>query len=538
MQKIITLLSERFTRSRTWYSNQSKNSKITITLVGVITIVVLGRLVLGGSSAEVIAKNETRQVTVASVASLANNDQGFPLVGTVTSVNEAIIRSENGGKLVRVYKKLGDSVYAGGVIAEFDNSGERASLLQAEGAYEQAKAGRDIAALNNNQSGTSLTDTKTQALNTITSAYIAMDDAVRGKTDSTFNDPKFQQVKLAISVPDAILALSLEDKRRSFEALLTAREEKNKTLTTTSDLLAELTKVQNEVAAIKTYLDDLSTAYSKSLADSTYTQATLDQGKANVQAARQSISGTISSLVSARSALTSSITASQVSGGIVDGKSSGSLATADAQVKQALGAYNAALSRLEKTIIRSPITGTLNSLSINTGDYIGAFTQVAVVSNNGALEVVAFVTEEDARRITVGSTAMVNETVGGVVSRIASAIDPTTKKIEVRIGIRDAKASLTNGQSVSVVVNKNTKTVTKNNPTGPIIIPLSSLKLTPRGAMVYTVDASSTLRALSVTEGAILGEQIQILKGLTGSEIIVVDARGLKEGMNVEVINQ
>jgi hypothetical protein len=40
-----------------------------------------------------------------------------------------------------------------------------------------------------------------------------------------------------------------------------------------------------------------------------------------------------------------------------------------------------------------------------------------------------------------------------------------------------------------------------------------------------------------VKEGAILGEQIQILEGLTGSEVIVVDARGLKEGMTVTVGN-
>ena len=35
-----------------------------------------------------------------------------------------------------VYKKLGDYVNAGEVIAEFENSGERAQVLQAEGAYD------------------------------------------------------------------------------------------------------------------------------------------------------------------------------------------------------------------------------------------------------------------------------------------------------------------------------------------------------------------------------------------------------------------
>ena len=519
-----------------WYKERSRKTQLAILGFAVLTVVLIVKILFTGDDIEDVQKNEVRRVVTASVSSLSNNEQGFPLVGTVTSVSEATIRSESGGKLVRVYKKLGDSVYAGGILAEFDNSGERAALLQAEGAYEQAKALRDIASLNNNQSGASLADTKSQALNAITSAYTSMDDAIRGKTDQAYADPKFQQVKLLITVPDAILALTLENKRRSIETMLRAREEKNRTLTQESNLVQELTIVQSEATTIKSYLDDLFTAYSKALPDSSFTQTTLDTGKTNVQSARQGISTTISSLVASRTALTASMTANQVAGDVVDGKSSGTLASADAQVKQALGAYNAALSRLQKTIIRSPITGTLNSFSINTGDYIPAFTQVAVVSNNGSLEVVSFVNEEDARRITVSSPVVINGTIAGIVTRIASAIDPTNKKIEVRIGIKDTRTSLINGQSVSVVITKNKKE-TKVTTGLPIIIPLSSLKLTPRGAVVFRVTASSTLSAIPVREGAILGEQIQILEGLTGSEEIVVDARGLKEGMVVALDN-
>lgn len=526
-----------YNQSIFWYKEQTRRVKFFV----VIALLAVVYLFISLVSGEKLVANDdgdlARRVQVSSVASLSNNERDFPLIGTITSVSEATIRSENGGRLVRVYKKLGDSVFAGAVIAEFDNSGERAALLQAEGAYEQAKAARDIAALNNSQSGSSLVDAKSQALNTIASAYNAMDDAIHVKTDAAYSDPKFQNVTLSISVPDAILGISLENKRRAIESLLRERERKNKSLTANSDLPLELTLVLNELNQIKSYLDDLSTAYSKSIPNASHSQATLDLGKSNVQSARQAISSTLALLVSSRTSLSTSVTASHVSGGGMDGtpKVTGALASADAQVKQALGAYNAAQSRLEKTIIRSPITGTLNSLSINTGDYIGAFTQVAVVSNNGALEVVSYVTEEDAKRITVGSVVKINSTATGAVTRIASAIDPISKKIEVRIGLKDANVKFVNGQSVTILITKNKKESIKNTMTGKIIIPLSSLKLTPRGAFVFTVDASSTLVALPVEEGAILGEQIQIIGGLTGQEDIVVDARGLKEGMHVSV---
>ncbi len=514
-----------------------KKKRYALIASEVVIVVLFFNFVTGGDKD--IAKVDTslRKVTVASLSSLSNNEKDLPLIGVVTSVSEATIRSESSGKLNRVYKKLGDQVYAGQTIAEFENSAERAALLQAEGAYEQAKAARDITRLNSSQSGSSLIDTKNQSLNTIYSAYTVMDDAVRGKTDAAYSDPKFDQVKLLLSVPDANLVLSLETKRKAIEKMLVARNAKNRTLTVDSDLLSELSIVQAEVQMVKTYLDDLFTAYSKALPDASFSQTTLEAGKSTTQGARQQVLGSLSSVIGSKTSLSSSITASQVAGSVTS-EAAGTLATAEAQVKQALGAYNGALSRYQKTIIRSPITGTINSLSVDTGDYVGAFTQIAVVSNNGALEVVSSVNEDDAKRITVGAKATINTTIEGVVTRVASAVDPLTKKMEVRIGVKDVAATLINGQSVRVSVAKNTKTQGASSPSlgiSPILIPLSALKLTPQGANVFTVSTTSTLIALPVKEGAILGDQIQILSGLDGSESIVVDARGLKADMEVVV---
>lgn len=494
-------------------------------------------IIVGDDATSQVESVSPRKVTVASLRSLSENEKDLPLIGIVSSVSEATIRSEASGKLNRVYKKLGDQVYAGQVIAEFENSAERASLLQAEGAYDQARVARDITKLNSTQSGTSLVDTKNQSLNAIYAAYSTLDDAIRGKTDVAFSDPRFDDAKLLLSVPDAQLTYSLETRRKAIEQMLLAREVKNRTLTANNDLVSELTLVQGEIQLVKTYLDDLFSAYNKALQNGSFTQSVLDAGKITTQTARQSVVGSLTSVVASRTALSSSITAKEVAGSVTS-ESAGSIATADAQLKQALGTYNAALSRLQKTIIRSPITGTINSLSVDTGDYIGAFTQVAVISNNGALEIVSYVTEDDAKRITVGTPVKINNTIEGVVTRVAGAIDPVTKKIEVKVGIKEAKTPLINGQSVRIAISKDkTKIVSSPAPlaAGPILIPLSALKLTPQGANVFTVSASSTLVSLSVKEGAILGDQIQILEGLRGDEDLVVDARGLKEGMEVVV---
>jgi multidrug efflux pump subunit AcrA (membrane-fusion protein) len=513
-----------------WYREQPKWKQLVEAIVVGAFIVFL--VTLGSDEVVPDTAKAARTVTVAPVSELANSDTNLPLLGTVTSTSEATIRSESSGKLTRVYKKLGDYVTAGQVIAEFENSGERAAVLQAEGAYDSAKAARDIARINSGTTNSSLSESKNNALNAIANAYITMDDVIRVKTDTFYSNADNENATFLLSVPDAQLVYSIESQRKAVERMLEARATKNRTLTTGNDLIGELNLVQTEVQMIKTYLDDLASAHAKAVPDATYSQSTIDGGKTTVGIARSTISGTISSVTASRTALNASIGAQEVAGK-TSGDSSGSVATADASVKQALGAYNAALSRLEKTVIRSPISGTLNSLSIETGDFISAFTEVGIVSNNGALEVLAYITEDDAKRIQVGNLVMIDNSVKGIITRVASAIDPRTKKIEVRVGITDTPSSLVNGQSVRVNITKAKQNITSTS--GPIKIPLSALKLTPNGAFVFTMSATSSLIAISVKEGAILGEEIQILSGLNGTESIVTDARGLKEGMVVVI---
>ena len=97
----------------------------------------IGRAIFHTPSDEEI-KKLPRAVTLSSVGDLSNKTSLIPLLGTVTSRNEATVRAESGGQLRVVYKHLGDYVVAGQIIAEFENSAERAAVTTAEGGYESA----------------------------------------------------------------------------------------------------------------------------------------------------------------------------------------------------------------------------------------------------------------------------------------------------------------------------------------------------------------------------------------------------------------
>lgn len=531
-KKIYFLLKAIANQFKQWFLELPKIWKAVVIAIIVVLLFLLFKFLTAEKKVEDVIE-KPRRVTLATVSDLSANNSPIPVVGVVTSVSEAVIRTESSGKLTRVYKKLGDRVYAGETIASFENSGERASVLQAEGVYESAKAARDIALINSATTNANIGDIRTNALNTVTNTYATLDDVIRGKTDVAFSDARFATARLKFSTSDSILQSKVEQQRIAIETMLVEREARNRTLSTDTDFTKELASIQSEVQTIKNYLDDLSSAYAKSIPSQDVSQATLDGQKAVVSGVRSTIAATLSTIYSAKTSFTSGLAAQEIAGRTTGDKNPNS-ASADASVKTALGSYNSALSRLEKTIIRSPITGTLNSLSIETGDFVGQSTQVAVVSNNGALEVLVYVTEDDAKRISIGTTAIINSTIKAVVTRVASAIDPVTKKIEVRIGILDDKTQVINGESVRVELSSTPKK-SEDSALELIKIPLSAVKITPRGSYVFTLSASSTLISVPVETGTLLGEEIQIISGLSGDMIIVRDARGLKEGNMVDV---
>lgn len=528
-----------FFQGKTWFLELPRTQQIIVSIVAFLVIVTIGRAFFRGGSDEEVAKLP-RAVTLASVGELSSKTGALSLLGTVTSRNEATVRAENGGQLRVVYKHLGDYVVAGQIIAEFQNTSERAAVTAAEGGYEQAKAARDIARITRSSSDTSLSESKTSAINTIIATYSTLDDAVRVKSDPLLTNPDNLQAELAITVPDQALTTKIARERIAIGTLLAARAKRNTTLSPTGDLLGELTLLENESKQVKAYLDDIAYALSKAIPNGSFSQTVLDGAKINLTVARTAVSGSLSSIVGARSSLNGSLASSEIAKTNYSDGATPTSASADAQVKSALGNYQSALARLEKTIIRSPISGTLNSLSVQTGDYIAPYTEIGVVSNNGALEIVAYGTEEDAREIVVGSKVSIEGGASGVVTKVAGALDPRTKKIEVRIGITGGTQNLVNGQSTRVTINR-PKTTTQATLSSTIEIPIAALKITPQGSFVFTVTKSTStedqgsLVAHKVTEGALLGDRIQILDGVTPSMIIVTDVRGLKEGKEVTI---
>ncbi|HUD02455.1 MAG TPA: HlyD family efflux transporter periplasmic adaptor subunit [Candidatus Paceibacterota bacterium] len=514
----------------------------------IVIVLVVGVHLITGSAATPVTPPQISHVTLASVASLSSQAGPLPVVGTVTSLNQASILAESSGEITLLNHQLGDQVSAGSIIAEMENSSQQAAVVQAQGAYEGAQAALTKAqgstaansSITSTQAAGAAANAQTSVTASLHSAFAAADDAVHTKADALFNNPRSTSPTLvSFTIPDSQLVTTVENERSTLDPLIASMQTLG-SATSTADIDASVTAAISNAQTIESFLNDLITAINEAVPNQYETSAQIASSQATLSAARSEVVGAVSSLTASKSAYDSAVSGAQTATNSATAGTGSDIATAEANAKSALGALQAAEANLEKTIIRSPISGTIVSLPITQGGFVSSFAQVAQVSNPGALEIDTYVTADDAKTIAVGGKAVISGTVQGVIVSIAPAIDPTTGKILVKVGLVGSQSQLTDGDTVTLTLARAVSapsTTAASASSASLVIPIVAAKITPTGPVVFTVS-SSTLVSMPITLGTILGDQVTVLSGLTPQSDIVTDARGLSNGQQVVVDTQ
>jgi len=476
-------------------------------IIGVLIIIALIALMfLTGGGAKEDTAGYQRTVTLASVSSLSGGGSSGNVIGTVRSITEAELLAQTGGTVRRVNASVGSSVGAGSVLAELENASERAAVLQAEGSYDAAVAANV----------TTVRDVSTDIRTSYNSSFSELETTLQTDVDSFFGAPTAAGPNLIINA-DGDQEQRLSGTRRDISDLMNAwRRGLPESSAKDPNLL--LKEMESTIGIFSTFLTDLADA--ANARDSGASAAQL-AGLATARATIASISSEIASLRNDFEAQKASA-------------ASGTPTANEASVKQALGSLRLAQAALEKTVVRAPIGGTVNFLPIRVGDYVTAFTHVATVAQNGALEIVAYVSEDERAALAVGDRVMVEETLSGIVTSIAPALDPVTKQIEIHVAVEGAD-TLVNGQSVRIAVPAPVSATAQTG--GTVLLPLSAVKLYADSRVVFTVDGDGRLVARAVEIGEVRGDRIEVLSGLTPDLRIVTDARGLAEGQKVKLSN-
>ncbi len=504
-----------------------KKRVITVTVLTIVVIALILKSIIGAQDAAEVVPAETKaEVTVKSVRSIIS-DASFTAVGSVSAVSEARLQLEAGGRITAVNAALGDTVYAGSIIARAENAAESASLLQAQGAYEAALAGAAQGDVGKDEARNALTAAQNTAVTTYKNAYTVVSGIVFTSLDQFYANPNSQVPGVRISTAN----IQFQNAERiKLKTILPAWQAKTLTVTAGGDILKPLSEAETTTKQVLAMVDDFIRAFNKAETNTEYTEADYRALVVTFGGVRGQLVSILASIDGARSNLTAAednVNRAQIAG------SGSTVSSADAQVKIALGSLRAAQANFERTLVRTPITGVVNALYVKTGEYAAPASPAAIIANKtNGLEIGTAVSQEDSVKLAVGDTVTIDGTATGTIAAIAGAIDPTTGKVALKISVGD-NTTLKNGSTVSVsFATKSTKADTA------LVVPLSAIKMTGSGPVVFTVGENNTLTALPVVLGAIQSENVTITSGVTLDTMIVVDARGKKVGEVVTVVTQ
>lgn len=507
----------------------AKSHKVVSAVAGVVVILGAVTLVyLFGGAPTTATLSDTRAVHLIRVGDVSEAAP-LSLIGTVRATREANVAPDISGTVAAVYRNLGDYVGAGTIIAELKNDTQRASVAQARAALQKTQSAVAVGGITVESAETSYASAQDSARAAIQTAYATVDDVINRKADQTFSNPKSPQPNFNVSSSNSNLVNQVEAGRLAMQPIL-ARHAASQLATMNADqLLAELATLAGEVREVQTFMQNLVSVLNSAVATYGVTDAAIAGFRAEASAglaSANSLASTVTAtteLIKAKRAAVAAASTGQATG--VSGVSAD---IAGAEANLAL-----ALAGLEKTLIRAPISGTINRLDLDAGSFVNASMPVIYITSAGGLEVVAYVSGNDIAEIAVGAKATVGSGIQGTVARVAAALDPTTKKAEIRVAVPPS-APLVAGQSATIAIERTVRRGTVGA-AGSISIPLSAVKITPEGTLVFTLNDDSVLVANPVTLGTLRGDKVEVTAGLTTEFQIIEDARGLKEGQKVVV---
>jgi RND family efflux transporter MFP subunit len=212
------------------------------------------------------------------------------------------------------------------------------------------------------------------------------------------------------------------------------------------------------------------------------------------------------------------------------------LAGAQGNLDSAKGKYLGAEAELSYTEIRSPIDGVVTERPLFVGETAAAGTPVITVMDTSALIAKLHIAQTQAQELALGAAATLTvpgiaEPVPATVSLISPALDPGSTTVEVWLRVENAKGALKAGTPVHASIQGRTIS-------NALTVPAAAIQSSPDGTgkFVLVIAPDSTAHKRPVTLGIQNADVVQILSGLTPSDVVIsTGAYGLDENTKVKI---
>ncbi len=489
-----------------------------------------------------IAGRNSSSVYNTVIADRGNIRQEVSVTGKIKPVSAADLAFEKTGKVSRIYAEVGDKIPAGKILAELDRSELLTQLAEARANFE-AQAAKltelrngtrpeeiQIQEVKVSNAETALADARQYLIDKINESYTKSDDAIRNTADQFFNSPRSSNPQLSFSPSDGILKSKLENDRANLESLLVSWNDGLKDLNLGSDLNSFASSANYNLNQVKDFMKNAALVVNVLTPNSNLTQTTIDSWKSGVSAARTAVNTGLANLSAALEKMRSAQSSLDLEKNQLLLKKAGStqetISAQEAQISQASAKVENIQAQIEKTFLRSPVSGTVVRQDAKVGEVVSGNLNVISVISEDNLKIEANIPEVDIGKIKTGDPATValDAFPGEYFSGKVSYIDPgetviegvTTYKVTMYFDSEDVR--IRSGMTADIDI----LTAEKSD---VIVIPQRAV-IVKNGDRSVSLLSGKTVREVSVETGIRSFEgMVEITSGLSGGEEVIVSVK-------------
>lgn len=210
----------------------------------------------------------------------------------------------------------------------------------------------------------------------------------------------------------------------------------------------------------------------------------------------------------------------------------------NAKVQMARQQMNEVNAMLSYTNIRAPFSGVVTQKMVDEGSMANPGMPILTIEQNGELQVIASIPENYIQYVKVGDIAQMELkslgiTIDGRVSELSPSAFRTGGQYSMKLAIDTKdKENIRPGMYVNILIpNK-----TGENITSKIMLDKSSIVYRDQLTGVYVIDDQSQANLRWIRLGKTIGNQVEVLSGLSQNDKIVSKAEGkLYNGVKVSV---
>lgn len=194
-----------------------------------------------------------------------------------------------------------------------------------------------------------------------------------------------------------------------------------------------------------------------------------------------------------------------------------------AEEQKAISAVSKANNDLEDTIISSPFDGIVLKKIMNKGETVAAGYPIVAIGNTNKVYAEIGVPDEYINLLQKGQRAEItvygtDGVFNGKIDEIGSLADSNTRSFLVKILLDNEDGLLKPGMVARATIKKGTE--------NGLFVPLESVLQLSSGSSVYIYDEKNgTVKKRAITTGEILGDTIEITKGVKDGEQLVVEGQ-------------